>query len=141
MPFPLPAEAARQIKELNVEFMAAFKAQDAQRLAHNTYCKNGQALPTNSPVLHGQAAIAKLFQGAMDMGVKEAVLTPDEAWACDPTPDPHMCMERAAWAFKDKDGNTMDAGKFLTVLIKEDGKYKYLYDMFSSNGPVEQGSK
>jgi len=137
MPFPLPDEAAAQIQALGEEFMAAFAAGDPQRLSL-TYTVNGKALPAGMPVLEGRAAIAKLFQGVMDMGVKEAILTPDEAYACDPSDDPHMCFERAAWEFKDKDGKTMDKGKFITLLIKEDGQYKYAYDMFSSNGPITQ---
>jgi len=135
MPFSVPSNIANEITAVNQEFMAAFKSQDATRLA-KTYCKEGRALPAGAPVQRGQNAIRDLFQGVMDMGVVEAILTPDELFACDNSGHPHMIGEMAKWEFKDKQGNTMDKGKFLVLFVQEDGKWKYLYDMFSSNGPV-----
>jgi len=135
MPFPVPAAIAAELHAVNTEFMAAFKAQDAHRLAA-TYCKDGRALPAVAPVQRGQAAIAALFQGVMDMGVAEAILTPDELFACDNSGHPSVIGEVAKWEFHDNHGATMDRGKFLVLFVQEDGKWKYLYDMFSSNGPI-----
>jgi len=135
MPFPVPSAIATEVAAVNAEFMAAFKAQDADRLS-KTYCKDGRALPAGMGVQRGQSAVRDLFQGVMNMGIAEAILTPDELFACDNSGQPHMLGEVAKWEFKDKAGNTMDKGKFLVLFVQEEGKWKYLYDMFSSNGPV-----
>jgi len=136
MPFPLSSSSAAQVKDLNDEFMAAFKSQDAQRLSQ-LYCTNGKALPAGMARLEGRTAIAKLFQGVMDMGVKTVVLDADEVFGGDSSQFPDIIFECAKWTFKDGEGKVIDAGKFLTILHQEEGKYKYLYDMFSSNGPIQ----
>jgi len=136
VPYPISSSVADQIKHVNEEFVNAFNAGDAHRLAQQTYCKEGKALPAGMGIQQGTKAIAGLFQGVMDMGVKSVKLVSSELFAFDSNPSPESIFESGTWTFFDKDGKTMDHGKYIVIFVQEGGHYRYLYDMFSSNGPV-----
>ena len=62
-----------RIEAANREWMSAFKRTDAGALA-SLYTSQGQLLPANSDFVKGTDAIRVFWQGAFDMGLKEAVL-------------------------------------------------------------------
>ena len=71
----------------------------------------------------------------MKAGVAGVSLTTDEIFASDPSNDPDSCYEVARYQFLDAHGAVIDNGKYLAVLTKENGQWRYHLDMFSSNGP------
>jgi len=133
MPFPLSATLLAEVEQLNADWMSAYESQDIQKVAE-TYTSNGKILPADMNYATGRPDIAKLHQLLLDKGVAAIKLQVDECYATDPTPEPHCIIQLAKWTMKDQQGNNIDKGKFLAVLTKEDGQYRYLYDMFSSNG-------
>ena len=65
------------IDAANRNFMTHFGNQDAGGMA-GLYTAEGQLLPANSDAVSGAAAIQAFWQGAFDMGLREAVLETGE---------------------------------------------------------------
>lgn len=61
------------IASANQKFMDAFSRADAAGLAA-LYTEDAKLLPPGSPMMNGKEAIQSFWQGAMDMGLKEAKL-------------------------------------------------------------------
>ena len=64
-------------------------------------------------------------------------ITTDLIHASDAGADPDSLVECGRYFFYKADGASIDKGKYLAVLVKEGGEWKYEYDMFSSNGPMD----
>src|SRR5438034_9342051 len=58
---------------VNTRFLNAFRSGDAPAMA-NCYTAGAQLLPANSDFVQGTAAIRMFWQGAVDMGLKDASL-------------------------------------------------------------------
>ena len=63
----------QEIEAGNRRFMEAFGRGDAAGVAR-LYTPTAQLLPAHSDFVNGTTAIQRFWQGAMDMGLKEAVL-------------------------------------------------------------------
>jgi ketosteroid isomerase-like protein len=57
----------------NAKFSAAFNKGDAAALA-NFYTENATILPAGAPMAHGHAGVQKVWQGAIDSGLKNMAL-------------------------------------------------------------------
>lgn len=123
-------DVGEAIKVANKALAAALKAGDAKAVA-GKYTKTAKLLPANAPVHKGTAAIARFWKGAMDMGIRGAVLRTVDLEVHGTTAN-----ELGAYTLKDAKGNKLDSGKYVVIWKKERGDWKLHWDIFNSNNPA-----
>lgn len=122
-----------KIDATNKEFLEAFNRGDLAT-AMEVYTEDATILPPNAPIMKGKEAITAFWQGARDIGVKEAKLetvelTPigDET-ACEIGKYVLMIQPEGAEAFTDK-------GKYMMIWKLVDGSWKWDSDAWNSSLP------
>ena len=123
----------KQIDAVNKSFVEAFNKGDLAA-AMSVYTEDATLLPPNSEMIEGERAITAYWQGALDMGVKEAKLetvrvTPmgDKA-ACEIGKYVLIIQPKGSQAFTDK-------GKYMMVWKLVDGSWKWDSDAWNSSLP------
>ena len=119
------------IRKADDVFEAAFARGDAAGMAH-LYTNDGMLLPTGSDFVEGKKAIEGYWQGAMDMGVKEAKLDIIEVQR-----QGDSVIEMGRYTLKDADGAVMDEGKYIVIWKQEDGQWKLHRDIWNTSQPAE----
>ena len=123
------AKTIDQIKAVNGAFMDAFKRGDAAGVAAN-YTPEARLLPPDSPVLNGPEAIRAFWQGAMNMGIKQAQL---ETVDVDSRGDLAYEIGRYTLSIEPPSGQkTTAAGKYLVVWRKSNGSWKLHVDIWNA---------
>jgi len=123
-----------EIASANKSFMEAFNRGDTAGVAAH-YTKEARALPPNAETVVGRQAIRAMWQGAMDMGVKEAKL---ETVELTPMGEKAACeIGRYTLKIQPEEGVTVtDTGKYV-VIWKHDGEsWKLDTDIWNSNMPA-----
>ena len=120
-------DIAGAIKAANKALGATFKAGDAKAAAA-LYTKTAKLLPANAPLHKGHAAIARFWQGAMDMGIRGISLRTTDLEVHGTTVN-----ELGAYTLKDIKGKKIDNGKYVVIWKKERGTWKLHWDIFNSN--------
>jgi uncharacterized protein (TIGR02246 family) len=122
------AEDVRAVIEAKSKaFSAAVARGDAAAVAA-LYTSTAQVLPPGGEVARGRDAIQKVFQGAIDAGMRDVPLTTLEVEAHGDT-----ATEVGTWAWKGKDGATVDHGKYLVIWKKEGGQWRLHRDIWNSS--------
>ena len=128
--FALPSFAAgvrAAIESANAKFSALAARGDGPALA-GLYAKDGAVMPAGSEPIRGTQAIAKFWQGALDSGVAAIDLKTVEVYGEGTT-----ATEVGEYALRDKAGKVLDRGKYIVIWRQQDGQWKLLRDMFSTN--------
>jgi ketosteroid isomerase-like protein len=115
------------IEAANHRFMEAFGRSDAASVSQ-LYTSTAQLLPAHSDFLAGTTAIQRFWQGAMDMGLKEAVLETLEIEA-----HGDMAYEVGRYTLKAGGGQVADAGKYLVIWKHEGGSWKLHRDIWTTS--------
>jgi uncharacterized protein (TIGR02246 family) len=112
---------------------AAYNAGDVDRLAA-MYWDNAVLQPPGAPAASGRAAIRE-FLAADSAATRGAGLTMNipEAGAVDVSGD--LAYEAGNYTVTDASGATVDAGKYIGVFQKRDGKWLYIRDTWNSDMP------
>ena len=113
-------------------FMAAFSRSDAAGAAA-VYTDDGQVLPPNSDVVSGKQAIQRLWQGAMDMGIKAVKLETVEVEGYGNT-----AYEVGTFTLQGAAGQVIDAGKYVVIWKQEGGQWKLHRDIWNSSRPAPE---
>jgi len=122
-----------KIDAVNKGFVEAFNKGDLTA-AMNVYTKDATILPPNTEIIRGKEGITAYWQGALDMGVKEANLetvevTPmGEGVACEVGKYVLKIQPEGVPAFTDK-------GKYMMIWKLEDGVWKWDTDAWNSSLP------
>src|SRR5262249_55534484 len=103
------------IEAANAKFSAAFASGDAVGLA-SYYTITGEAFPPNGEVARGREAIAKLWKGAMDAGIKSIKLTTLEVVSRG-----DVAYEVGTYAAAGEGGKPLDSGKYVVIWKREGG--------------------
>jgi uncharacterized protein (TIGR02246 family) len=119
-----------EIEAGNRRFMEAFGRGDAASVAR-LYTPSAQLLPAHSDFVDGTTAIQHFWQGAMDMGLKEAVLETLEVEGHGET-----AHEVGRYTLKTGGGQVADAGKYLVVWKQEGGAWKLHRDIWTTSRPA-----
>ena len=119
-----------QIDKANEAFVAAFAKGDAAAIAA-MYTTDAQAFPPSSDVVRGRAAIQKLWEGAMGMGVKTVTLKATEVEAHGAT-----AHEVGTYAMFGADGKELDNGKYIVIWKREGNVWKLHRDIWNTNAPA-----
>jgi uncharacterized protein (TIGR02246 family) len=127
--------AEAEIRKSAPAWADAYNAQDADKLAA-MYWEDAVLQPPGAPAATGTAAIRE-FLAADTATTKAAGLTMNipEAGAVDVSGD--LAYEAGSYTVTDASGATVDAGKYIGVFEKRDGKWLYIRDTWNSdNAPA-----
>jgi ketosteroid isomerase-like protein len=124
------ADPRSGVEAANCGFMDAFRRGDAASVAR-LYTSSAQLLPAHSDFVAGTTAIQHFWQGAMDMGLKEAVLETLELEAHGDT-----AHEVGRYTLKAAGGQVADAGKYLVIWKQESGSWKLHRDIWTTSRPA-----
>lgn len=124
------ADPRAGVETANRRFMEAFGRGDAAGVAR-LYTSSAQLLPAHSDVVAGTGAIERFWQGAIEMGLKEAVLETLELEAHGDT-----AHEVGRYTLKADGGRVADAGKYLVIWKLEGGSWKLHRDIWTTSQPA-----
>lgn len=118
-----------QITAGNKQFMEAFARGDAAQMA-NLYTLKGQLLPPTSDFVRGRDAIRAFWQGALDMGLRQAQLKTVEVESHEKT-----AIEVGMYTLLTAAGQVADAGKYVVIWKNERGAWKLHRDIWNTSQP------
>ena len=116
------------IKANNKALGAAVAKGDAAAVG-KMYTKTAKLLAPNVGLLKGTKAITGFWQGAVNMGIKGAVLKTQEVEKLGTT-----AIEVGAYTLLGEGGAKLDEGKYLVVWKKDGREWKLHRDVFNTNG-------
>ncbi|MDX5422421.1 MAG: SgcJ/EcaC family oxidoreductase [Hymenobacteraceae bacterium] len=116
-----------EIRHANDKFERNFAKGDATGMA-SLYTEDGVLLPTGSDMIKGKNGIRDFWQGAMDMGVKEAKLETVELEQCENT-----AIEMGKYTLSGEGGQAIDQGKYIVIWKQENGQWKLQKDIWNSS--------
>jgi uncharacterized protein (TIGR02246 family) len=98
------------------------------------YADDAKLLPPNSDFVTGREAIQAVWQGMLDSGAKSCKLDTLEVYAGE-----DGAVEVGTYEIMDKDGKSMDKGKFMVHWKKVGSTWKLHRDIWNSSMPVPTG--
>ena len=119
-----------EISAANAEWVKAYNAGNAAGVAA-CYADDAKLLPPNSDFVSGKQGITAVWQGLMDMGGKSATLNAMEVMGSGDT-----ATEVGTYEVMDKDGKTMDKGKYMVHWKKVGSAWKLHRDIWNSSMPA-----
>lgn len=124
-----------QIEAVAAEMQAIANRGDSKAIAA-LYTADGQVLPDGSDPIKGTAAIAKYFQDGFDSdGFGNVRFKTLEVYA-----QGAVATEVGEYDWGNKDGVSVDHGKYIVVYLKVGGRWKLHRDMFTSSVPPKKTS-
>jgi uncharacterized protein (TIGR02246 family) len=117
------------LDKLGKEFMAAFNAQDAAKIA-SFYAEDAVLMPPDAPPAKGRAAIEAHFKKDFQQGASNLQLRPMESMTTG-----SQAFEAGTSTVTIKTGTTTmtDKGKYLTTFKRVGSDWKISYDIFNSD--------
>ena len=136
------AKTAPPIDKFDAEFMAAFNAKDAAKVA-SFYTEDAVFMPPNKPIARGRSAIEAHFKQAFTtQGVSSLKMTPIESRisandAFEAGTAIVTISRGTSLTLTGVGGNGSQTQneKFVTILRKVGGQWKIAYDIFNSDQP------
>ena len=125
------AKTAPPLDKFDAEFMAAFDAKDAAKIA-TFYTEDAVFMPQNAPIVRGRSAVEAHFKRAFSTrGVSSLKMTPIESRIAG-----NDAFE-VGTAIVTISGQTpqTQSEKFITILRKVGGRWKIAYDIFNLDQP------
>jgi len=129
------ADAAKEIAALQAAdktWEKAYAAGNVDAVA-SLYDEQAVLLPPGAPAVKGRAAIKAFFVKDTAESQKAGV-----AFILGPNPaggvSGDMGWQSGSYAVKDKGGKVVEAGKYLSVSRKKDGKWLYVRDTWNADG-------
>ena len=127
--FAAEAGVRAAIDSANAKFVALAAKGDSAALAE-LYAKDGAVMAAGSEPVRGTQAIAKFWGGAIASGVTGVEVKTLEVYGSGKT-----ATEVGEYTLLDKEGKTLDRGKYIVIWKHEDSGWKLFRDMFSTNLP------
>lgn len=117
----------QEIRRADDDFETSFARGDAAGMA-SLYTGDGMLLPTGSDFITGTQAIQQYWQGAMDMGVKQAKLDIVEVEQQGDT-----ATEVGKYTLRGEGGQVIDQGKYIVLWRQQNGQWKLHRDIWNSS--------
>ena len=114
------------IEANNNNFITAFAKNDSA-LFVSLFTKEGCLMPDGAPKMCGPEALYGFLKGGIQMGIAGLKLTIIEV-----TGGPELVSEEGVYELSDKDGKSMEKGKFLVTWKQEDGTWKRYRDTWNA---------
>jgi len=121
------------LEAIDQAWASAFNTGNIDAVA-NIYDENAVLLPPGAPTVTGKAAIRAFFKKQMDE-TKKAGMTISLAAKPASGVSGDMAWLSGTYSVKDKSGKVAEAGKYVVVATKKNGKWLYLRDAWNSNAP------
>jgi ketosteroid isomerase-like protein len=141
-----PAETHEHAAAINIDSVKAqiMAMEEAYAVAENAndvdgvaayYANDAESLADNEPTRVGIDAIKAGIKKDMDMDTLGHVVsfTTTGVWA-----DGKYATETGTSTVKDKEGNVVRTGKYITLFELRDGKYVAIRDMWNSDAPAKE---
>ena len=125
------------IASANQKFMDAFSRSDAAGIAA-LYTEDARLLPPDSQMITGREAIQSFWQGAMDMGLKEAKLDIVEVESAG-----NLAYEISRFALSGEQpgGESIKlTGKYVVVWKNQDGVWKLHVDIWNADAAAKSAA-
>jgi ketosteroid isomerase-like protein len=135
--FGVEAAAADWAKELaalqavDQAWVKAYNAADTDGMA-NLYAEQAVLLPPGAPAVNGRAAI-RAFLGKDSAESKKAGVTFSLGAKSSGGVSGDMGWQSGTYTVKDKSGKLIEAGKYLSVSMKQGGKWLYVRDTWNAD--------
>jgi ketosteroid isomerase-like protein len=121
-------EARQAITNANASYFQLYAKNDGSIL--NLYTDDACLLPPNAPAICGRSALAKDFKDTYSSGiVKSGQFTTQNIYG----DGIEYVTEEGVWQVFDKEGISIDDGKFLKLWKKAKDGWKIFRDSFNSN--------
>jgi uncharacterized protein (TIGR02246 family) len=114
-------------------FVTAYNSGDVATAAA-LYAEDAVLLPPNAPSASGRSAIHAYLEKDVAESAKAGVKLSISPKA-DGGVSGNMGWTSGTYSAKDKSGHIVEAGKFLSVFRKKDGKWLYLRDTWNTDSP------
>ena len=125
------AADADAIRAVNVAWNKAFNAGDGAGVAA-LYAEDAVLMAPGAPTVRGKASISEYY--AKDAAASAAAgLTIADGPTSDVAQSGDLAWQSGTYTSTDKSGATADAGKFLTVFQRKDGKWMIVRDTWNSD--------
>jgi uncharacterized protein (TIGR02246 family) len=111
------------------QFTDAVARADAAAMA-DCYTSDGMLLPPNHEMVKGKEAIEKFWAAALQSGVKSATLETIEAAGSN---DRGYAV--GSYSLLGEGAKVLDQGKYIVLLKRDGGRWKYYRDCWNSNLP------
>ncbi|MEX0733770.1 MAG: SgcJ/EcaC family oxidoreductase [Steroidobacteraceae bacterium] len=123
------------VRAVNIAWDTAYKAGDADGVS-NIYGEGAVVLPPGSPTVVGNDAIREFF--ASDIAANKAagmMMSIDEESTVTMSGD--LAWQNGTFKVSDASGATVDTGKYLSLLQKQDGKWMLIRDVWNLDSAPE----
>ncbi len=121
-----------QIETNKENFIKAFATGDSA-LFVSLFTKDGCLMPDGAPKMCGPEALYAFLKGGIEMGIGGMKLDIVEV-----TGGPELVSEEGVYQILDKEGKSVEAGKFLVTWKQENGVWKRYRDTWNAETPVPQ---
>ncbi|MEO8456548.1 MAG: DUF4440 domain-containing protein [Chloroflexota bacterium] len=129
------SDIASAVRELNEKMMKNARAKDANRLVEEFYAADARVLAPNMPAVSGKASIVAVFQGMLDAGLTDIVLSTTHVESSG-----DLAYEVGTYRLKLEPAGAdpiQDNGKYVVVLGRQsDGSWKCVADIFNTDLPA-----
>lgn len=126
------------LDKITVEFMAAFNAKDAAKVA-SLYTDDGVLMPPNQPMVKGRENIEAYWRGAFEQGVTGLRLRPIDS-AISGTQGFEIGTATVTVKAPGAAAPITDTAKYAVVYKRTAAGWKMAYDIYNSDLPA-QGTK
>jgi uncharacterized protein (TIGR02246 family) len=133
-PFAYAGDTRVEIEAVVAEMQAIANRGDSKAIA-DLYTADAQFLPEGSDPIKGRAAIAKYFQGGFDAGFGNIRFKTLEVYSHGST-----ATEVGEYDWGNKEGVSVDHGKYIVVYLKVGGRWMLHRDMSTSSVPPTKPS-
>ncbi len=128
-------EIRETIEKTNLKFAEAFKRGDVAAVAA-LYTSDARLLPPDTPMMTGTAAIKAFWQGAMNLGIKEATLETIEVESSDGS-DLATEIGKFTLGIETPGGERIaQTGKYMVLWKRDAGIWKLQADIWNTNAPA-----
>lgn len=119
-----------EISAATAEWVKLYNAGNVAGVAA-LYADDAKVMPPNSDFVTGSKGISAVFQGMLDSGAKSITLTPIEVMGSGDT-----ATEVGTYEVMDKDGKSIDKGKYMVHWKKVGSAWKLHRDIWNSSMPA-----
>ncbi len=125
-------EIRETINNINLKFAEAFKRGDAAAVAA-LYTSDARLLPPDAPMMSGTEAITKFWQGAMNLGIKEATLESIDVESSDGS-DLATEIGKFTLSMETPGGERVaQTGKYIVLWKRDGGVWKLHADIWNAD--------
>jgi uncharacterized protein (TIGR02246 family) len=129
-----PGDAGNAIRRANGDFVAAARAGNAATLVDNYYAPDAEVMAPNVPAFRGREAIRAFWTAFLATGSVDLALT--STTVTQPSSDVAIETGRYDLSLRPASGQAIkDAGKYMVVWKKSNGRWWAAEDIFNSDMP------